>query len=47
MVSSASEPVNKTDVHPKTIRELLADAKFGIDYYQREYNGRLDTWCPY
>jgi uncharacterized protein with ParB-like and HNH nuclease domain len=37
MMTSASEPVNKTGGHPKTVRELLADAKFGIDYYQREY----------
>lgn len=34
---SISQSINKTDGRPKTVRELLSDAKYGIDYYQREY----------
>jgi uncharacterized protein with ParB-like and HNH nuclease domain len=33
----SSQPVGKTDGRPKTVRELLSDAKYAIDYYQREY----------
>jgi len=34
--------MNKVDAYPKTIRDLLENVKYKIDYYQREYKWRKE-----
>ena len=33
-------PSREIDGKGRTVRELLANRKYSIDYYQREYRGR-------
>lgn len=35
--------MNKVDAYPKTIRGLLENAKYKIDYYQREYKWKKEN----
>ncbi len=35
--------MNKVDAYPKTIRDLLENVKYKIDYYQREYKWKKDN----
>jgi len=34
--------MNKVDAYPKTIRDLLENVKYKVDYYQREYKWRKE-----
>lgn len=34
--------MNKVDAYPKTVRDLLENVKYKIDYYQREYKWRRE-----
>jgi len=35
--------MNKVDAYPKTVRDLLENVKYKIDYYQREYKWKKDN----